>query len=434
VVLVVFSLLFYASFNSSHLVFLVVPLVIDFILSKHIYSSKNEYLRKYLLIISITSSILLLGYFKYILWFAETTQFIFSNPTIFSTFVTQVVAPVGISFLTFQRISYIVDVYQKKIKPAQSLLDYFVYAAFFPQLIAGPIVRFHEVSQELEQRSMGYQEFFACLQYLAVGLALKVFIADRIFILEDQLVTQLQDLNILLALILIFSFSFRIYFDFLAYTLIAIGIGRLVGFHFPDNFNSPYRAKSVQDFWRRWNITLSTWIRDYIYIPLGGSKKGSGRTYLNLMITMLLAGLWHGAGWTFIIWGALHGSALSLERIWKNKFEWRPSLFVSQLLTFLFITFSWVPFMFPTIEKIREFYEALAVLEFGWLTIKMENLFYSTVPAFLLGLVWIVYCSESKLRYSSPMVWKTISIIGILLFSLGYSLIRKSVPFIYYQF
>ena len=269
--------------------------------------------RRDLVSLAVLVNLAVLGFFKYWGFFVESFDAMFgsANPLPF----IEVVLPVGISFYTFQALSYVIDVHRKEVKPAP-LLDVAVFLAFFPQLVAGPIVRASEFLPQLRRRRFGDSVYASEAAWLiARGLFKKVVIAtyladtvvDPVFAAPNA-ATRIELFQAM------YGYAIQIYADFSGYTDIAIGIALLLGFRFPKNFDNPYRALSIQDFWRRWHITLSNWLRDYLYIPLGGNRGGSLRTYRNLMITMLLGGLWHGAAWTFVVWGAIHGGALAIER------------------------------------------------------------------------------------------------------------------------
>ena len=273
--------------------------------------------RKTALAASITANLSLLAFFKY-LGFAQTNlNYLlhwFGQPGVQ---VFQVVLPVGISFYTFVSMSYAIDLYRGHARPARSFLDFACYVALFPHLVAGPIIRYHDLDEQLRSRTHTLGKFTRGVFFLALGLAKKVLLANPMGQVADAAFGA-GSLTPLQAWTGVLAYAFQIYFDFSGYSDMAIGLAAMFGFEFPRNFALPYLSESITEFWRRWHISLSSWLRDYLYIPLGGNRLGEGRTYANLLLVMLLGGLWHGAQWTFIIWGALHGGLLALER-WRGK-------------------------------------------------------------------------------------------------------------------
>jgi len=280
-------------------------------------SKQEAQSRRTLLVISLCSNLGILGTFKYFDFFSESLQSLFDNAGLsISTPILDVVLPVGISFYTFQTLSYTIDVYRRRISAEKDLLIFASYVALFPQLVAGPIVRAADLLPQLNiNHSLDFKRIGRGLEMIAWGFFLKLCLADTAATVVDPRFSAIDYAGALSHLIGVFCFSFQIYGDFAGYSLIAIGLGRIMGFDFGVNFNRPYFSTSFSDFWSRWHISLSSWLRDYLYISLGGNRGGTYMTYRNLLITMLLGGLWHGAGWAFIVWGALHGMYLVLQRI-----------------------------------------------------------------------------------------------------------------------
>jgi D-alanyl-lipoteichoic acid acyltransferase DltB (MBOAT superfamily) len=287
--------------------------------------------------------------------------------------VTSIILPVGISFFTFQTISYTVDIYRHKVNPVKSIIDFGFYVSFFPQLVAGPIVRAAEFIPQLYQKySLTKREFGYALFLILNGMIKKVVISDYISInFVDRVFTTPLSYSGFENLLATYGYSVQIYCDFSGYTDMAIGVALLLGFRLPINFNSPYKAVSITDFWHRWHISLSSWLRDYLYIPLGGSRKGTVRTYVNLLVTMLLGGLWHGANIRFVIWGAIHGVSLAIHKIWLEIFPStvRPTPFwkrgLAALFTFHIVCLSWVFFRADTTTKAWDMITQMG-LHFGW--------------------------------------------------------------------
>ena len=362
--LTVFSLFFYFKSGGFYFIILLFSTLVDFFIGKWIHKSDSQKRKKLLVTTSVVINLAVLAYFKYAVFFTTNinewlgTDFhavdIFaqlSNALTGSNFnIESIFLPIGISFYTFQTISYSIDVYRGHVKPVRNIMDFAFYVSFFPQLVAGPIVRASDfVPQIYEKYEVNKAEMGRALFLIISGMIKKILIADYLGanfvggVFEDP--TKYTGFQNLMA---IYGFALQIYGDFSGYTDIAIGIALLLGFRLPLNFNSPYKAINITDFWRRWHISLSSWLRDYLYIPLGGNRKGKFNTYRNLFITMLLGGLWHGAAWRFIFWGAMHGGALAVHKLYAGLPFSRPknSFFniVAGVVTFHFVCFCWVFF------------------------------------------------------------------------------------------
>ncbi len=354
-ILLVASYLFYAAWNPFFVLLLYFSTVCDWILARKIYQSGSRKQKKLLLLASLGANLGLLCYFKYSEFLLNDVLEILGFIGIeFAPVDLGIILPVGISFYTFQTLSYSIDVYRDKIKPGSSLLDYALYVSFFPQLVAGPIVR---AGQFLPQC---LNPVFICRQRLGWGLTLtvtglfmKVVFADGLLApLVESVFDMPHAFGRFETWSAIFAYSGQIFFDFAGYSTAAVGLALCFGYDLPHNFRAPYAAVGFSDFWQRWHITLSTWFRDYLYIELGGNRSGSFRTGLNLLFVMLLVGLWHGASWMFVIWGGLHGLFLILEKIFysifKNSFAiTRVTRVALILLTYLLISISWVFFRAP---------------------------------------------------------------------------------------
>jgi len=311
------SYVFYGWWDWRFLGLIIASTIVDFFCAKAIEDTENVRARRVLLAISVTLNLTFLGAFKYFNFFADSFSALLHGLGVhIAPPVLRVILPPGISFYTFQELAYIVDVYHGRLKASRSLVDYALFISLFPHLIAGPIQRpSHLLPQVQRTRDLDYDRFFDGLLLILSGLFRKVVIADNCALLADAAFNgRLGPPSTVVVLIGVYAFSWQIYGDFSGYSDIARGSAQLLGFHFMVNFRQPYLATSLQDFWRRWHISLSTWLRDYLYIPLGGNQHGERQTYRNLLITMLLGGLWHGANWTFVIWGAIHGARLAVER------------------------------------------------------------------------------------------------------------------------
>ena len=302
---------------------------------------------KVALIASIVSNLTLLGFFKYYNFAAENIDALAERlalPALGLDAALRVTLPLGISFYTFQSMSYAIDVYRGHARPIRSFIDFACFVSMFPQLVAGPIVRFSEVADQLRSRTHTAAKFARGIAFLSLGLAKKVLLANPCGKIAD-LAFDAGSLGPLEAWYGVVAYAFQIYFDFSGYSDMAIGLGLMFGFVFAKNFDSPYRSQSITEFWHRWHISLSTWLRDYLYLPLGGNRKGPSRTYINLFVVMMLGGLWHGAAWNFVIWGALHGALLAAERLRGKTSLYGalpPSLRVAGTFTIVLIT--WVFF------------------------------------------------------------------------------------------
>ena len=342
--LVFASLFFYAWWNTAYLPLILVSMLINYTVGRELAShtkKKRGYSAKKLLTIGIVFNLGLLGYFKYM------DFFILNINRAFHAHITlwHLALPLAISFYTFQQIAYLVDSYREETKE-YDFLNYAVFVTFFPQLIAGPIVHHAEMMPQfarLKNKVMHSYNIALGLFIFSLGLFKKVIIADTFAVWATQGFDVAKSLNMLEAWATSLSYTFQLYFDFSGYTDMAIGAALLFNITIPMNFFSPYKATSIQDFWRRWHITLSRFLKDYIYIPLGGNRKGGVRTYANLFTTFLLGGIWHGAGWTFVFWGMLHGLALVIHRIWKKLGMTMPTL-LAWFITFNFINIAWVFF------------------------------------------------------------------------------------------
>lgn len=338
IILLIASLLFYFYGEPKYVFLMIAEIIIAYIGAILIDKYKNQ--SKNILIITLFIHVLLLIIFKYTDFIIQTINDI-SNANIK---LLNIALPIGISFYTFQIISYIIDVYNGKVKVQKNIIKLATYVSLFPQLVAGPIVRYQTVEKELDNRTHSFNNFAYGIRRFSIGLAKKVLIANALGELCSK--TFLADeKTIVFFWIFGISYILQLYFDFSAYSDMAIGLGRIFGFHFPENFNYPYISKSITEFWRRWHISLSTWFKDYIYIPLGGNRDGKYKQIRNILIVWLLTGIWHGANWTFLIWGLLFGVILIIEKLWLNKLmEKLPSfirrIYVLFIVMILFIIFN----------------------------------------------------------------------------------------------
>jgi alginate O-acetyltransferase complex protein AlgI len=351
VLILVGSYIFYAWWDWRFLFLIIFSSFVDYFIGQKIYNSDSKKSKKRYLIISLLTNLGLLAYFKYTNFFIDS--FINSFKLFgadLDSFSLHIILPVGISFYTFQTLSYTIDIYRNQLKPTKDWLAFFSFVAFFPQLVAGPIERAsHLLPQFFKTYSFNYKLFKSGLLLMAFGLFKKMVIADRLAILVNEVYNNPEIYSGTDLIIATIFFAFQIYCDFSGYSDIAIGIARTMGFDLMKNFDAPYFSKSITDFWRRWHISLSTWFRDYVYIPLGGSRKGEYRLYLNLFIVFVVSGLWHGAAITFIIWGAIHGIIIVFEKVMGNhRLAVNRTSFIGATifttLTFVIVCFAWIFF------------------------------------------------------------------------------------------
>lgn len=350
------SYVFYMSWSIPCVLLILFTSLLDFNIGRALGRTGAQRRRKWLLTLSLVANLGVLGFFKYANFFLVNVQWglnLFGSPA--PQWHYDILLPVGISFFTFQSMSYTIDVYRRQIPPCPSARDFMLFVAFFPQLVAGPIVRAADFLPQLRQRlRASVPEIEAGLGQFAVGAVKKLVISDQIAAHVDLIFASPGSFDGLTLFLGVLGYGVQIYCDFSGYSDMAIGAARMMGFRFMENFQMPYSATNITEFWRRWHISLSTWLRDYLYISLGGNRKGPARTYINLMVTMLLGGLWHGASWNFVLWGALHGLALAIHRAWTAwdpfaalkhhtafQFVWAQ---VSRLLTLSVVLLGWVFF------------------------------------------------------------------------------------------
>lgn len=434
------SYLFYAMWNPPLVILLWISTIVDYTAGKKLAVLENQRQRKLWLLLSLFVNLGFLAFFKYGDFLLE--NFVTMMNAVGMDFQAQpmdIILPMGISFYTFQTMSYTIDMYKRKIEPARTFLDFALYVTFFPQLVAGPIVRAKElITQFYEEKKATTQQFLWGTFLLTIGLFQKIVLADTLLAgTSDDVFGSRAILHGLDAWTGTLAFSGQIFFDFAGYSTCAIGIALMLGIILPDNFKYPYAAIGFSDLWRRWHITLSTWLRDYLYIPLGGNRHGITRMYAALMITMLLGGLWHGAAWTFVIWGALHGIYLVVERLLRNKIHikintWN-GIFLA-LLTYTCVNITWVFF------RAREFSTAKNMLASMFGLHEGEKILQSfdiikvfTVITILFICHWLMRNTSMKaVSLKTPPI--VLGIVWALLFILICIAQGSGEQFIYFQF
>lgn len=358
-ILVLASIIFYASWSIRFFGLLLLSAAVNYGISHQLMSERLIWRRVFFLF-GIGFNMGLLGYFKYFNFFLETM-----NLHLGCKFqISSIILPLGISFYTFQQIAYVVDAYKRKVQ-ACAFSEYLLFVIYFPQLVAGPIVHYADILPQFRKiKTVDWDSIHKGIMVFIFGLAKKIIIADSLARYVQLGYSNIDQLGFVSAWLISLSYTFQLYFDFSAYADMAIGSGLLFGIQLPENFNSPYKALSIQDFWRRWHITLSTWLKDYIYIPLGGSRRGLPRTLVNLFLTFLIGGIWHGAGWNFIVWGALHGTAMVGHHLWK-KLNWHLHSLVAWFLTFNFIHLTWIFFRASSIQDAKTM--IMKLIDLSWI-------------------------------------------------------------------
>jgi alginate O-acetyltransferase complex protein AlgI len=386
---------------------------------------------------AITVSLGTLGFFKYFLFLETNLNQLLAWFGAGTVRVLEIALPIGISFYTFHALSYTVDVYRGTAPAVRSFVDFACYIALFPQLVAGPIIRYNTVADQLVSRSHTWEKFASGVILFILGFAKKILLANPVGRVADA-AFDAQSLSAPDAWFGVVAYALQIYFDFSGYSDMAIGLGRMIGFEFLKNFDSPYQADSITDFWRRWHISLSTFLRDYLYIPLGGNRKGPGRTYLNLVVVMLLGGLWHGANWTFVAWGAYHGFLLALERLRgkRSAFErWPRPVRVG--VTFVLVLFSWVLFRSANLHEALSYLGAM--LGQGRSTsaeLLLPALLYTqeTVLVMAIGSVVVAWPVQAH-DWSREVTWsKAILVHPLFCLALAAMFAQSFNPFLYFQF
>ena len=444
------SYLFYAWWRIDFVVLFGVVTFFNYWISKVILrhkASSNVPLAKRWLAMGIGGNLVVLAYFKYFNFgvdqFNEVVLAMGGN--VWDAW--SVILPIGISFYIFQAISYLIDIYRGDADLAPSFLDFAAFIALFPQLIAGPVIRYKDIAHQFEKREHSLKLFNEGVVYFMAGFCKKVLIADSLAPLADMMFA-LENPTFAESWLGILAYAGQLYYDFCGYSQMAVGLGLMMGFRFIRNFNHPYISRSITEFWQRWHISLSTWLRDYLYIPLGGNRKGKVRTYINLSLTMVLGGFWHGANLTFLLWGAWHGLILAIERMLGGKSGSPYPRAISWALTFLFILIGWVLFRAPDVTTAFGFYAAMFTPPSNLnisdaLTWQITPLMLATlVIAYIIAfgsphyLKWRGYTQETILESWAEKVKTSEQLALMLLFTLAFcKLIAQShSPFLYFQF
>lgn len=344
-VLIAFSLAFYFWGEPSFVFVVLGSTLFDWLVVRAMHATTGQGRRKFLVFLGVLANVGILVYFKYMNFFADAVSALLVDLGLNPFVLAKIALPIGVSFVVFEKITYLVDVYRGVGKPARNFADYLLYVFFFPKLLAGPIIKYHDIADQLKRREHNLPNIQAGLSRFAVGLAKKVLIADTLAEVADfSFAADPATLGPFFAWLGVICFTFQIYFDFSGYSDMAIGLARMFGFRLLENFNLPYISSNFTEFWRRWHISLSSWIRDYLYIPLGGNRVATGRMYFNLWFCFVLSGLWHGANWTFVLWGVYHGVFLVLDKLFWLRQGARLPKAVNIGATFFFLVLGWTLF------------------------------------------------------------------------------------------
>ncbi len=450
-VLLIASLCFYAWGEGIFILIMLASISMNYGFAMMLERASDSSRRTWV-ILAVIANLLLLGVFKYFNFIVENINAFAGSSTVPWLVVEQIHLPIGISFFTFQAMSYVIEVY-RRVSPAQTNpLNVGLYIALFPQLIAGPIVRYRDIASQLTNRVVKYGDFSSGIERFVIGLGKKVLLANPLGEVADEIFGLPPDsITTTVAWAGLACYTLQIYFDFSGYSDMAIGLGRMFGFKFLENFNFPYISQSIQEFWRRWHISLSNWFRDFLYIPLGGNRLGTSRTYLNLLIVFLLCGLWHGASWNFIAWGALHGFFLVIERIgwlgWSSKL-WRP---LRHLYVLLVVMLGWVFFRVETLPGAIDFLEVLAgsnpIAQFEFdvffnlerlavffLAVLFSMPVLSGVKILLVRVSPSLLLDQSNAAQVSLYFCKLIALTSVLVLSSVHLMAGSHNPFIYFRF
>ncbi len=449
------SIIFFAWGGVSYTLILIISIFTNYFVGLLINKYLETKLARYYLALGITINIGILVIFKYANFFIENLNELFINLNIEQIDYENIILPIGISFYTFQALSYIIDVYRKETEVQKSFTKLALFISLFPQLIAGPIVRYHDINKQLSKRFVNFNKFTTGIERFIIGLGKKVLIANTFALVVDTIFAMdPANMSGIVAWLGVILYALQIYFDFSGYSDMAIGLGKMFGFDLLENFNFPYIARSVQEFWRRWHISLSTWFRDYLYIPLGGNRVGKHRVYFNLFIVFLLTGFWHGASWNFIVWGLFHGLFLIIERVGFGKFLerlWSP---IRHFYTLFIVLISWVFFRADdlpyAISYLKTMFGAREIDSEFWMLNKylstdvMIALIIALVGSTTIFLVVQKYfikqikliCSGSSRRVLSTFfeVIAAFGLISILFLSIMFLTANSYNPFIYFRF
>ena len=427
--LLILSLIFYSWGEPRYFLLMIASIFVDYFISINIEkNNKNKKIKILLLAISIIFNVGILFFFKYINFFIENINSIFNM----SLNNVKITLPLGISFYTFQTMSYTIDVFLGKVKAEKNIINFGAFVCLFPQLIAGPIVKYVDISKELKNRDINLDEIQEGIRLFILGLGSKVLIANNIGSLWNEVETMgFNNISTILAWMGIIAFSLQIYFDFNGYSLMAIGLGKILGFNFPNNFNYPYESRSITEFWRRWHITLGQWFKQYVYIPLGGNRLGRARTYFNLFIVWFLTGLWHGASYNFILWGLYFFILICIEKNGLLNLLNKHKL-ISHIYTIFFILVGWVLFAVIDLNQIINFFKKMFIFNAG-----NEWIYYlrNYIITYTIAIIFSTsFLKKIYNKFVKSNIVDTIILITIFLLSIAYLVDSSYNPFLYFRF
>lgn len=430
--ILVFSYAFYGWWRPDFLGLLFGVTAISYLFALAIDSSIDEDKRYRLLTIAVSINLMALAYFKYANFGVDTLNTGLKTLGFQPIEFAHVLLPIGLSFYIFHAISYLVDIYRREAPPARNFIDFAAFIALFPHLVAGPVLRYHLLAAQFKSRSHSLQNFSRGCVIFMVGFCKKVLIADTVAPLADA-VFGASSPTLADAWLGATAYTIQLFFDFSGYTDMAIGLALMIGFIFPENFNDPYVSRSITEFWKRWHMSLSSWLREYLYIALGGNRKGLVRTYINLFLTMLLGGLWHGANWTFVVWGAWHGGILVLERFWEKRFG-KPMLpnWMRIAKTMLLVMVGWVVFRATDVGSALEIYKGMLGLNGMSLSPSIEWQVTPDRLGVLLTGACLVYCMPWLKKHNGSVL--RYLIVPLFLWAVATLSSQSFTPFLYFQF
>lgn len=439
-VIILSSIFFYAWGEPIFIGIVLLSALCDWFVGHAIFRENRKATRQLYLSVGILANVGLLFYFKYANFFVESVNNLLASVHFNPIILTHIALPIGVSFIVFEKITYLVDIYRHVGEPAKSIRSYFLYVLLFPKLLAGPIIKYHDIADQLAQRNLSIEDAGHGLKRFVIGLGKKVLIADTLSpVVEAAFKLPAEELGFHNAWVGVICFTLQIYFDFSGYSDMAIGLARMMGFRLLENFNAPYMSESFTEFWRRWHISLSTWIRDYLYIPLGGSRISPHRTYLNLWLCFLICGIWHGAKWTFVVWGIYHGTFLIFEKLcWLQyqKYVPRP---LNVLMTFFFVMIGWSIFRLETVDQVGYYVPAL----FGFSTSTAAPLHISAniQACIIIGLLISFSPSlnvEKVTLFYKNMGWRRefemAMALAVFILSVSQLAVTNFSPFLYFRF
>ena len=429
-ILLVGSLIFYGIGEPKFVWIMLASVMLNYVLSKRIYQYKG----KWLLILTILLNVAVLGWFKYLDFGIENINAILGKRWLTPL---EIALPIGISFYTFQILSYQVDCYKGKIKRQVTFIEFATYICMFPQLVAGPIVLFEEVEANLQEREVTVEKIEDGLKWFTFGLGLKVLLANSIYTLWNTILSAgTIGLGASVAWLGAIAYTFQIYFDFWGYSLMALGLGKMLGFTLPENFKQPYISKSIAEFWRRWHITLGRWFREYVYIPLGGNRKGKIRTIVNLFVVWALTGLWHGASWNFVIWGISFFVFIAIEKLFLGKWLERSKV-IGHLYVIFLIPISWVVFAISDFTTLKQYLGSMFGHTSGTVLMGMSQFQNYVHTYWWLILICIIFATPlpyNLFRKQRQKPWMIAILVGIFFLSVYEILKGSSNPFLYFNF